>query len=177
MTRVFLVLVLLGLASSAPAQDAAAPARDTIELSFTRGSGRAGEDVELPVTLKSETVVAAPFEMVVKFPAGALTYAGFKTAYLAQYAGWTMNATLQRPEKDGDPASLRIEVDPGSKDFFPSGVVGYVQFRINEGVPDGDIPIDAELKLAAAARLTPAVVAGKVTVYTNLMMSCFLYMH
>jgi hypothetical protein len=175
MNPLFGLAVLAAVAALQPQERP--PAEATIELGFARASGRAGEEVELPVTLKSEQTVAEPFRITLAFPPAVLDYRGFKTAYLAEYAGWVMAARLRPPRADDKRAVVEITVDPGKKAFFPSGVVGYAQFRIQKDVPDGDIPIDAELTLPPSVPLRSTVERATVTVYTNLITSCFFYMH
>lgn len=173
--KVWLVL-LAALSAAVPVQTPAPQApRAAVELSFSRASGRAGEDVELPVSLKSEELVAAPFAITLKFRPSLLEYRGLKRAYLAEYAGWTMKAVQRKV--DAKTAVLDIAITPGSGDFFPSGVVAYAQFRIAKTAPQGDIMLPAALVIPPTVPLTANVEPAKVTVYTKLVTSCFFYMH
>ena len=171
-----LLVVLAGLWATAPGQTPAPQAeRPVVELSFSRASGRAGEEVELPVSLKSDEVVPAPFRITLKFKPSELEYLGLKRAYLAEFAGWTMKA--EQRKMDARTAMVDIDVTPASGDFFPSGVVAYAQFRIPKKAPPGDISLVAALLLPPSVPLTAKAEPAKVTVYTQLMTSCFFYMH
>jgi hypothetical protein len=175
MTPALLVLST-GLWAAAAAQiPAPPPERPVVELSFSRASGRAGEEVELPVSLKSEELVAAPFRITLKFKSSELEYRGLKRAYLAEFAGWTMKA--ERRNSDAGTAIVEIDVTPAGGDFFPSGVVAYAQFRIQKNAPQGDISLAAALLLPPSVPLTAKAEPAKVTVYTKFVMSCFFYMH
>lgn len=174
MIRVLAIAAVVLSASPLHSQELR-PEAPVIELSFSRASGRAGEEIELPISLKSEEMMAAPFRLTLGFRPSVLEYRGFKMAYLAKYAGWTMKAHLRKP--DAAKAVLEIEIDPAQQGLFPSGVVGYVQFTIRKGVPDGDIPLDAGLQLPESVPLTAKVLPAKVTVYSKLIISCFFYMH
>lgn len=174
--KALLVVLLAGLWATAPAQTPARPSeKPIVELSFSRASGRAGEDVELPVSLKSEELVPAPFRMTLRFKPAELEYRGLKRAYLAEFAGWTMSA--EQRKVDARTSIVEIDVTPASGDFFPSGVVAYAQFRIHKSARQGDISLPAALLLPPSVALTAKAEPAKVTVYTKLVTSCFFYMH
>lgn len=149
-----------------------------IELSFSRAAGRAGETVKVPMYLKSELNVVAPFRVTLQFRRSLLTYRGFEPAYLARYAGWTMKADLQKRKPDDPMDTLEIVVDPADATSFPSGVVAYIEFVIGKDAANGEIPIAAALLLPASSQLVARAEKATVTVYTELTITgCFFYMH
>ena len=148
-----------------------------MKLSFSRVSGRAGEEVALPIYLLSNANGKEPFKILIPFLASQATFKELETGLLARKAGWTLGAQVKEGEEDPDTKILEIAVRPGEASFFPSGVVAYVHFVIGEHVPQGDIILDASLEPSGTAPFEVKAEPGKITVYTEAIYGCFFYMH
>ncbi len=167
-----LLLLLTMLAGSQPG-----PGKPPIELSFDRVSARAGDEVRFPISLVSDFNSQEPFQILLPFPASALTFVKVETGYLASEAAWTFAAAAKdHPTKAGTRV-VQIDVKPGGAAFFPSGVVAYVVFKVTEGAHDGDIPIEGSLVLPPSSTPIAAAEPGRINVFTKALFGCFFYMH
>lgn len=148
-----------------------------LELSFGRASGRAGEEVALPIFVTSNTNVKEPFKIILKCPAAQLKYKGLEAGLLARKAGWTLRARLEPTPNERDLSLLEIDVVPGDAKFFPSGAIAYAHFVIPEGASGGELLLEASLKISGATEIAVETEPAKIAVYSKLIYSCFFYMH
>lgn len=179
--RKLLVGLALAGAALAPVKASAAQQPESeapsLELSFSRASGRPGDEVKLPIYVNSDSEVRQPFKIVLRFSPEQVTYKQFETGLLARKAGWTLQPQPKEASKDQKLASLEIEVQPGNSEFFPNGVIAYARFAIAKTAPVGDIPLEASLEPIGSAPLKLKAEPAKITVYTEAVYGCFFYMH
>ena len=150
---------------------------ESIELSFSRATARAGEQVALPIYLKSDDNIREAFQLTLRFSPSQLTYEALESGYLARKAGWVLSAKLKNAPEGESPRELKITVQPGTSDFFPSGLIAQARFLVTDGVPDGDIVLQGSLERLSGENQTLQEVPAKITVYSQLMYACFFYMH
>ncbi len=164
----------LAAAFAEQAKEADAP---RLELSFSRASGRAGEEVALPIFVTSNANVKEPFKIILKYPTAQLSYKELETGLLARKAGWTLRARLEPASNEREASVLEIGVEPGDAKFFPSGAIAYAHFLIPEGITDGELLLEASLEIGGATEIAVETEPAKITVYSKLIYSCFFYMH
>ncbi len=150
---------------------------ESIELSFSRATARAGEQVSLPIYLKSDDNIREAFQLTLRFSPSQLTYEALESGYLARRAGWVLSAELKNAPEGESPRELKITVQPGTSDFFPSGLIAQARFLVTDGLPDGDLILQGSLERLSGANQTLQEVPAKITVYSQLMYACFFYMH
>lgn len=172
-----LALLLISSLAAAFAEQAREAEAPRLELSFSRASGRAGEEVALPIFVTSNANVKEPFKIVLKYPAAQLRYKELETGLLARKAGWTLRARLEPTPNERDLSLLEIDVVPGDAKFFPSGAIAYAHFVILEGASDGELLLEASLEIGGATEIAVETEPAKITVYSKLIYSCFFYMH
>ncbi len=150
---------------------------ESMELSFSRATARAGEQVALPIYLKSDDNIREAFQLTLRFSPSQLTYEALESGYLARKAGWVLSAELQKAPEGESPRELKITVQPGTSDFFPSGLIAQASFLVADGVADGDIVVQGYLERLSGANQTLQEVSTHIRVYSQLMYACFFYMH
>lgn len=150
---------------------------ESMELSFSRATGRAGERVALPIYLKSDDNIREPFQLTLRFFPGQLLYEGLESGYLARKAGWVLTGELKEAPDEESPRELSITVQPGGADFFPSGLIAQAYFVIMSGLPDGPVALHGSLKRLSGENRTVQEVPTHVMVYSQAMYACFFYMH
>lgn len=150
---------------------------ESMELSFSRATARAGEQVALPIYLKSDDNIREAFQLTLRFSPSQLTYEALESGYLARRAGWVLSAELKKAPEGESPRELTITVRPGTSDFFPSGLIAQARFLVTDDVPDGDIVVHGSLERLSGANQTIQEVLTHIRVYSQLMYACFFYMH
>ncbi|MDA2934421.1 hypothetical protein MYX82_08760 [Acidobacteria bacterium AH-259-D05] len=150
---------------------------ESMELSFSRATARAGEKVALPIYLKSDDNIRESFQLTLRFSPGQLLYEGLESGYLARKAGWVLTAELKKAPDEESPRELNITVQPGGADFFPSGLIAQAYFVIMNGVPDGHIVVHGSLERLSGANQTIQEVPTHITVYSEAIYGCLFYMH
>ncbi len=150
---------------------------ESMELSFSRATARAGEQVALPIYLKSDDNIREAFQLTLRFSPAQLLYEGLESGYLARKAGWVLTAELKKAPDEESPRELKITVQPGTSDFFPSGLIAQARFLVKDGVSDGPIVVQGSLERLSGANQTIQEVPTHIRVYSQLMYACFFYMH
>lgn len=154
------------------------PSPPTLSLSFEKTIGPVGEEISLPIQLKSDQKIDEPFTIILRFPPSKLEFKKLGIASQPRKEGWKLEVDLRKSPPAFDMSFLEIIATPDQGEFLPEGgLLAFIYFQILEIVPDHTLELTSSIKTISTSTIEVSTEPAIIMTLPEAMFACFFYMH